>query len=98
MSTGDRFNIQSQIEHMQMKYTGTGHADTSKQEWLTNQHRDSYASYIGHPSMLAYFAVVSNQSQGRVKYQMMQKMAKPIADDKPAAGADSAAAAGGARQ
>ena len=52
----DRFNIQSQLEHMQMKYVGTGHADTSKVEWLSNQHRDSHASYLGHPSLLAYFA------------------------------------------
>jgi hypothetical protein len=26
----DRFNINSQLEHLQMKYVGTGHADASK--------------------------------------------------------------------
>lgn len=27
---GDKFNMQSQIEHLQLKYVGTGHADTTK--------------------------------------------------------------------
>lgn len=92
----DRFNIQSQLEHMQMKYVGTGHADTSKVEWLSNQHRDSHASYMGHPSMLAYFATVQNQSMGRVKYNMMQQMCRPCEEDNksPAAIAAKAATAG----
>lgn len=84
MSTSDRFNIQSQTEHMQMKYTGTGHADTTKFEWLVNQHRDSYTSYLGHPSLHHYFAIAQNQSLGRVRYQMLQKMAKPCGDEKDA--------------
>jgi len=44
---GDRYNIFSQMEHLQSKYVGTGHSDTTKWEWLTNQHRDTLASYIG---------------------------------------------------
>jgi hypothetical protein len=28
--------LQSQLQHLQMKYVGTGHADTSKHEWLVN--------------------------------------------------------------
>ena len=36
---GDRYNILSQMEHLQSKYMGTGHADTTKFEWATNQHR-----------------------------------------------------------
>lgn len=36
---GDRYNIHSQLEHLQSKYIGTGHADTTKWEWLVNQHR-----------------------------------------------------------
>ena len=45
---GDRYNINSQLEHLQSKYIGTGHADTNKWEWMTNQHRDSCASYQVH--------------------------------------------------
>ena len=42
---GDRYNIFSQMEHLQSKYVGTGHADTTKWEWMVNAHRDSYARY-----------------------------------------------------
>ena len=37
---GDRYNILSQMEHLQSKYMGTGHPDTTKFEWATNQHRN----------------------------------------------------------
>lgn len=74
---GDRMNINSQIEHLQAKYVGTGHADITRFEWALNIHRDSYASYIGHHSMLSYFAVVQNESIGRVRYEFLQKMLLP---------------------
>ena len=41
-------------------------------EWLTNQHRDTYASFIGHSSLLAYFAIAENESIGRMKYNFLQ--------------------------
>jgi splicing factor 3B subunit 5 len=73
----DRFNINAQLEHLQAKYVGTGHADLQKFEWALNIHRDSYASYIGHHSLLSYYAVVENESVGRVKYEFLQKMLLP---------------------
>lgn len=30
MSTFDRFNIHAQLEHLQSKYQGSGHADTTR--------------------------------------------------------------------
>ena len=45
---GDRFNILSQMEHLQSKYQGTGHADSTKFEWAAHQHRDTFASLMGH--------------------------------------------------
>ena len=44
---------------------------------MVNQHRDSCASYIGHSSLVSYFAVAENQSIGRVKYNLLQKMIQP---------------------
>ncbi|CAI5981673.1 unnamed protein product, partial [Closterium sp. NIES-65] len=55
----DRFNISSQLEHMQARYVGTGHADTTKYFLAVSIHRDSYASYVGYhftrcwPSLLS---------------------------------------------
>ena len=71
-TAADRFNINSQLEHLQSRYVGTGHADTNRFEWAVNIHRDSYASYYGHHTMLQYFAIAENESIGRVKYNMMQ--------------------------
>ncbi|CAG8641761.1 1533_t:CDS:2 [Funneliformis caledonium] len=73
----DRFNLNSQLEHLQSKYVGTGHADTNKFEWMVNQHRDSYASYIGHHSLISYFAVAQNESISRVKFEFVEKMLQP---------------------
>mmetsp|Transcript_2003 Transcript_2003/g.5965 ORF Transcript_2003/g.5965 Transcript_2003/m.5965 type:complete len:91 (-) Transcript_2003:1165-1437(-) len=73
----DRFNINSQLEHLQAKYVGTGHADLQRFEWAVNIARDSYASYVGHHPMLEYFAIAQNESIGRVRYEFLQKMLLP---------------------
>mmetsp|Transcript_10434 Transcript_10434/g.15086 ORF Transcript_10434/g.15086 Transcript_10434/m.15086 type:complete len:86 (-) Transcript_10434:196-453(-) len=73
----DRFTFNSQLEHLQMKYAGTGHADTTKFEWMVNQRRDSYSSYIGHTPLNQYFAIAQNLSIGRVRYNMLQDMIQP---------------------
>ena len=74
---GDRYNIHSQLEHLQSKYIGTGHADTSKYEWLVNQHRDSCASYLGHPDLTSLFAIVENETKSRIRFNLMEKMLQP---------------------
>lgn len=82
---GDRYNIHSQLEHLQSKYIGTGHSEITKYEWLVNQHRDSYSSYLGHPDLLNYFSVCENESKARVRFNLMEKMLQPCGPppDKP---------------
>ena len=41
-------------------------------EWLVNQHRDSFASYIGHPNLVEFFAIAENESKARVKFNFLQ--------------------------
>ena len=53
----DRQNINKSWESIQAKYVGTGHSDMTKYEWATNQHRDTFASHVGHYDLLSYFAV-----------------------------------------
>ncbi|RZC55520.1 hypothetical protein C5167_014369 [Papaver somniferum] len=72
MQASDRFNINSQLEHLQAKYVGTGHADLNRFEWAVNIQRDSYASYVGHYPILSYFAIAENESIGRERYNFMQ--------------------------
>ncbi|EAL71786.1 splicing factor 3B subunit 5 [Dictyostelium discoideum AX4] len=73
----ERESLNSQLEHLQMRYVGTGHADISKHEWLTNQHRDSLSSFIGHSSFLSLFSIAENESVGRVRYNTLTKMISP---------------------
>lgn len=51
---------------------GTGHADTTKFEWTSNIHRDSYASYIGHPPLLEYMAIGMGESREKVRAMMIE--------------------------
>lgn len=76
-SLQDRFNINSQLEHLQAKHVGTGYADITRFEWAVNIHRDSLASYVGHHPMMMYFATAENESISRVRYNFMQRMLLP---------------------
>ncbi len=76
MST-DRYNIHAQMEHLQMKYQGTGHADTSKYEWVTNMQRDTLASHAAHYSRLAYFALAENEPIARIRTRCLNDMVQP---------------------
>ena len=58
-------------------YEGTGYPEITKEEWIENQHRDSYCSYIGHHSLLSYMSVTTNQSIGRLKYEFIERMYGP---------------------
>uniref|UniRef100_A0A914I8G7 Splicing factor 3B subunit 5 n=1 Tax=Globodera rostochiensis TaxID=31243 RepID=A0A914I8G7_GLORO len=81
MTTGGanepRFHVLAQLEHLQSKYTGTGHADSSRWDWITNQHRDTFASIIGHPDHLSMMAICENESRARTKYNMLCRMVQP---------------------
>eukprot|EP01084_Bolivina_argentea_P250052 418807_1 len=79
----DRFNINRSFEHIQSKYVGTGHADTTKFEWATNQHRDSIASYISHPGLISMFAAAESKSIGRMRYELLEKMLQPCGPPPP---------------
>merc|ERR1712110_1365322 len=74
---GERYNIHSQLEHLQSKYIGTGHADTTKYDWMTNQARDSCSSHISHFDMINYFALAENESKARLKFNLVEKMVQP---------------------
>uniref|UniRef100_A0A5S6QQA2 Splicing factor 3B subunit 5 n=1 Tax=Trichuris muris TaxID=70415 RepID=A0A5S6QQA2_TRIMR len=73
----ERYSVHSQLEHLQSKYIGTGHPDTTCWEWLTNQHRDTYASFIGHPDVLSFMAVVENETRARMRFTFLQRMIQP---------------------
>lgn len=72
----DKLRTLQNLEALQARYVGTGHADTTKHEWLSNIVRDSYASYIGHPPLLAYMALGMGEPKEKVRVQMIEKMVR----------------------
>ena len=44
---------------------------------MTNQHRDTYASHLAHYDQLSYMAVAENQSIGRMRLKLFDKMIQP---------------------
>ncbi len=78
----DRFNHQNQLHFDQLRYTGAGHSDFTKLDWFTHQQRDSFASYVGHSPMIDFFSCVQNQSRARVRFDLINKIPRPMAKSK----------------
>jgi len=72
-----KYNIHAQMEHIQSRYFGCGHPDTTAWEWQTTIHRDTYASHASRYNRLALFSVIENESVARVKFNMLQSMIQP---------------------
>ncbi|KAL9603281.1 MAG: hypothetical protein Q9219_001303 [cf. Caloplaca sp. 3 TL-2023] len=68
----DKLRTQQQLEQLQARYVGTGHADTTKFEWASNIHRDSLASYIGHPPLLSYMALGMGEPKEKVRAMFLE--------------------------
>ncbi|KAL1697646.1 splicing factor 3B subunit 10-domain-containing protein [Schizophyllum commune] len=77
MSSELRYTANTQLEHLHARYTGTGHADISKYEWLTHQHRDTLASIVGHPPLTSYLAIADGEPIARIKFEMTERMLQP---------------------
>ena len=84
---GDRFNSRGLLPE-QAKVPGMMTADTTKFEWMTNQHRDTIASNVAHYDMLMYISMAESKSVGRVRYELLEKMLAPIGI-KPKSGKES---------
>lgn len=70
----DKLRTLQNLEALQARYVGTGHADTTKYEWTSNIIRDSCASYVGHPPLLEYMAIGMGESKEKVRAMMLEKM------------------------
>lgn len=72
----DKLRTLQNLESLQARYVGTGHADTTKYEWVSNIMRDSHASYVGHPPLLSYMAVGMGEPKEKVRTKMIEKMVR----------------------
>ena len=72
----DKLRTLQNLEALQARYIGTGHADTTKYEWTSNILRDSYASYVGHNPLLSYMSVGMGEPKEKVRTMMLEKMVR----------------------
>ncbi|KAL1613840.1 hypothetical protein SLS54_010246 [Diplodia seriata] len=70
----DKLRTQQQLEQLQARYVGTGHADTSPFEFKTNYMRDYRASVVGHPELLQHTAIGMGVSRERVRLAQIEAM------------------------
>ncbi len=50
----------------------TNNNNNNNSDWITQQHRDTLASHVGHYDQLSYYAVAQNESIARVRIQMLE--------------------------
>uniref|UniRef100_A0A0H5FSB6 Splicing factor subunit n=1 Tax=Leucosporidium scottii TaxID=5278 RepID=A0A0H5FSB6_9BASI len=55
----------------------------TKYEWFTHQHRDTYASIVGHPTLLNYMSIADGESTGRMKFELAERMLQPCGPPPP---------------
>ena len=41
-------------------------------EWVSNIHRDTYASYVGHPPLLEYFGVATGEPMAKLRVKFIE--------------------------
>jgi splicing factor 3B subunit 5 len=88
MASDGQQKLTSQLEHLNARYVGTGHADITRHEWAEHQHRDSIASYLGHSSIVEYFALAEGVSVGRARLNLLERLHRPVGDPPKPANAD----------
>lgn len=76
MSDKVRENIQ--YNYLKSKYIGLGDPDTTREEFFTNIHRDSYASLAQHEGLLLYNSLALNEPTETLRQRMLKKMIKPV--------------------
>ncbi|KAL0640840.1 hypothetical protein Q9L58_000147 [Maublancomyces gigas] len=74
----DKLRATQQLEQLQARYIGTGHADTTKFEWVSNVHRDTLATYVGHPPLLEYMSVATGEPMAKMRTKFIERMIRPV--------------------
>lgn len=47
-------------------------ASAPRSEWMTNQHRDTSSSIVGHPALLQYLSVADGEATARTKFELTE--------------------------
>ncbi|PVI03783.1 splicing factor 3B subunit 5/RDS3 complex subunit 10, partial [Periconia macrospinosa] len=68
---------QQELERNQRRWVGTGSADTTTDEFARNVHRDTLASFIGHPPLLQYASIGLGLSREQTRVHLLERMVDP---------------------
>lgn len=71
----DKVKETNQYYHLKSKYIGVGNADTTREGFLTNIRKDTYASLAHHKPLLLYNSIALGEDQETVRQDMIKKMA-----------------------
>lgn len=63
-------------------YAGVGNPDTTREEFITNIHRDTLASLAMHENLLMYNAVATNTHPSLLRQELIKKMVQPLQKSK----------------
>ncbi|EEQ37571.1 putative splicing factor 3B subunit [Clavispora lusitaniae] len=74
----DKVRETHQYLHLKGKYIGLGNADTTRDEFLSNIHRDTLASLAMHDNMLTYQATATNTHPELVRQALIKRMVQPL--------------------
>ncbi|KAF1996533.1 splicing factor 3B subunit 5/RDS3 complex subunit 10 [Amniculicola lignicola CBS 123094] len=74
----DKLRATQQLEALQARHVGTGHADTTKFEWQSNVARDQYSNFVGHPATLQYMSIGVGMPRALMRNQQIDKMIQPM--------------------
>ncbi|GAA5863338.1 hypothetical protein JCM3774_005258 [Rhodotorula dairenensis] len=83
MASELKYTANTQTAQLHARYTGTGHADVTKYEWMTHQHRDTSSSIVGHPALLQYLSIADGETTARTKFELTERMLQPCGPPPP---------------
>lgn len=68
---------QPHIEEVLLKNEGTMTVETTKEEWLRYQHRDTLATIVEHRDQLAYLSLAENVPPAKLERILLERMTDP---------------------
>lgn len=78
----DKVREAQQYLRQKTKYIGLGNADTTRDEFATQIHRDTLASIAMHKDLLMYNAVATNTHPEVYRQELIKKMVQPLGRNK----------------
>ncbi len=70
-------NQAKHVLNSDVKYEGTGHEDSTKHEFMSNIHRDTYSSILGRQFYMTYIGACTSRSQEEVRIELLERMLMP---------------------